>query len=129
MFEKPLYQWSGSCWFPAILKRHPAANRLIVKVMDLREVVQSGNIEMVEACFNKHTNVRQELMAQNAVNGAGLLMLSVTTGNVSMLKRIASEIKTRVSVFLGLDEERYWGQVKWKHGFGVVLMCWARRLK
>lgn len=95
MFEKPLYRWSSR----AIVPQHD----LIGKVMDLREAVQSGKMDALEMCFDKRTNIRQELMAQNAVNGAGLLMLSVTTGNVVMLKRIAAEIKTRVSVFRRLD--------------------------
>lgn len=65
--------------------------------MDLREAVRSGSVENVDASLDKGSNVRQELMAQNAENGMGLLMLAVSTGKVYMLKHIVSEIKTRVS--------------------------------
>ena len=68
--------------------------------MDLREAVRSGSVENVKASLNKRSNVLQELMAQNATNGAGLLMLAVLTGKVHMLAYLATEMKARVSAVL-----------------------------
>lgn len=76
-------------------------NHPIVKVRDLRQAVRSGQIEEVKASIMKRRYALEELMAQNAANGMGLLMLAVTTGNVDMLQHIAWELKTRVSTSVG----------------------------
>lgn len=67
---------------------------------DLRDAVRSGLKDNVAASLDECSNVRQELMAQNAANGAGLLMLAVTTGKINILEFLASEIQTRVSASL-----------------------------
>lgn len=63
---------------------------------DLRDAVRSGLNDNVAASLKECSNVRQELMAQNAANGAGLLMLAVTTGKINILEFLASEIQRRV---------------------------------
>lgn len=63
--------------------------------MDLRDGVRAGSEEKLEAALLR-SNVRQDLMAQNAENGAGLLMLAVSAGKVSMLRYLADAINKRV---------------------------------
>lgn len=65
--------------------------------MDLRRAIKSKSVEkMQEYLQKKGADVKQELMARNAANGKGMLMLAVTTGNVEMFQALAKEIETRV---------------------------------
>ncbi|CAN0283207.1 unnamed protein product, partial [Ascophyllum nodosum] len=61
----------------------------------------------VKASLNKRSNVLQELMAQNATNGAGLLMLAVLTGKVHMLAYLATEMKARLGTTILAKQLRY----------------------
>lgn len=63
-------------------------------VKDLRQAIRSRSVEKLEAALRN--NPRSELMAKNAANGAGLLMLAVDMGEVPVLERLASAIKKRV---------------------------------
>lgn len=77
------------------------SNHPTVKVRDLREAVGSGDSMDVRVALEKRSHALEELMAQNAANGMGLLMLAVTTNKVHMLEYVACEIKTRVSTSVG----------------------------
>lgn len=82
----------------SIAARLVSSKNQIPKVTDLRDAVRSGLKDNVTASLDECSNVRQELMAQNAANGAGLLMLAVTTGKINILEFLASEIQRRVRV-------------------------------
>lgn len=62
--------------------------------MDLREAIRSQSVTEVERSLG--SSVKSELMAKNAANGAGLLMLAVAMDAVPVFKHLASAIKTRV---------------------------------
>jgi len=64
--------------------------------MDLRAAIRSKSKDNLQDALRNSTNVKSELMAKNAANGAGLLMLAVSMGNVSVFELLASEIKKRV---------------------------------
>lgn len=59
--------------------------------MDLREAIRSRSVANLEASL-KRGSIRQELMAKNAANGAGPLMLAVTMGRVPVLQRLAAAV-------------------------------------
>lgn len=63
--------------------------------MDLREAIRSGCVANLEASL-KRRSIRQELMAKNAANGAGPLMLAVSMGRVPVFERLAAAVKQRV---------------------------------
>lgn len=63
--------------------------------MNLREAIRTRALVNLEASL-KRGSVRQELMAKNAANGAGPLMLAVKMGKVPILQRVASAVKERV---------------------------------
>ncbi len=65
--------------------------------MDLRAAIRSKSKTNVQDALRNSNNVKSELMAKNAANGAGLLMLAVSMGNVSVFELLASEVKKRVS--------------------------------
>ena len=68
---------------------------------DLREAVRSGDFTDARVALEKRSHVLEELMAQNAASGMGLLMLAVTKNNVAMLEYVACELKLRVSISVG----------------------------
>lgn len=59
--------------------------------------MRSRNLKEVNEALRKRRRIREELMAQNAANGMGLLMLAVTMDDVNMLEYVTCELKTRVS--------------------------------
>lgn len=64
--------------------------------MDLRAAIRSGSVENVDSALLR-SNMLRELMAKNAANGAGMLMLAVQVGNVTVFEHLATVIKERVS--------------------------------
>ena len=64
--------------------------------MDLWEAIRSGSLENLKTSMKRPIS-RQELMAQNAKNSAGLLMLAAEIGQTFMLEYLADTIKKRVS--------------------------------
>lgn len=89
--------------------------------MDLREAIRSKSLVNLEASF-KRGSIRQELMAKNAANGAGPLMLAVKMGRVPVLQRLASAVKERVRPerSRGPDEAAPTGssRLKFRHELG-----------
>ncbi|CAM9757421.1 unnamed protein product [Scytosiphon promiscuus] len=72
---------------------------------DLRQAIRSRSVEQLDSAIRY--NPRSELMAKNAANGAGLLMLAVDMGEVSVFERLASAIKTRMGTKLLARQLRY----------------------
>lgn len=64
--------------------------------MDLRDAIRSKSVQNLEDALGNSKNIKSELMAKNAANGAGLLMLAVAMGEVPVFRRLESEIKKRV---------------------------------
>lgn len=62
--------------------------------MDLREAIRSKSVANVEIALQG--SAQSELMAKNAANGAGLLMLAVSMDKVPVFEHLASAIKQRV---------------------------------
>ena len=62
--------------------------------MDLREAIRSKSVTNVEGALRN--SAKSELMAKNAANGAGLLMLAVNMDKVLVFEYLASAIKKRV---------------------------------
>lgn len=62
--------------------------------MDLREAIRSKSVTNVEGALRN--SAKSELMAKNAANGAGLLMLAVNMDKVPVFEYLASAIKKRV---------------------------------
>lgn len=74
--------------------------------MDLREAIRSKSLENVERALRRRS-VHSELMAKNAANGAGLLMLAVSMDYVPVFMLLASAIKKRVRTYLRLRLPRW----------------------
>lgn len=60
--------------------------------MNLREAIRSRSLMNLEASLRR-SSIRQELMAKNAANGAGPLMLAVSMGRLPVFQRVAAAVK------------------------------------
>lgn len=72
--------------------------------MGLREAIRSGDTVVLDKEVGR-SSIRQELMAQNAEGGAGLLMLAAKMGKVTMFKHLARAMQDKVSTGIAACEK------------------------
>lgn len=62
---------------------------------DLRDAIRAGSKDLLDELLERPGS-EIELMAHNAANGAGLLMIAAEMGDEKMLEHLASKIREKV---------------------------------